>query len=936
MARPYARWVAIGCNVLVVAVAVAFVWLQLEPHLVLSKTTPAGGDMGAHVWGPDYLRHHLFHRFRLTGWTPDWYAGFPALTFYFPAPTVVIALLSFVIPYGVAFKLVTVSGLLALPLCAALFAKWCGMRRPAPAIVGLATVFFLFDRGWTIYGGNVASTLAGEFSFEISLALAFLFLGVLARSLDTGRHRGWAAVLLAATILCHILPALFAVVVAIWMWSQRPGLRRLWTALSVGVTGLLIGGFWLLPFAWRQPYTNDMGWEKLGAGTTKRYAYYLFGSGRHADLVKDNLAHLHTLFLLGLLGAVVTVALRRRVGTVLTLVAATYALLFRFMPQGKLWNARALPFWYLCLYLLAACLVVEGAHLVEWGLQELQPRTRRSNLARADELATQSRMLSHLAHALRLPGAPGLSGVADWFEQQAVDARRSAESIAAWPQAAVAFLTLVATMLAVGVPLNAFRGVGYVTTESNFVKSWATWNFTGYEGAGDGPSHAGAKSRKNEYFAIVQMMDKLGRSNGCGRALWEYEPEEDQMGTPDALMLLPTWTHGCIGSEEGLYYESSPTVPYHFLLNGVASLHPSDPQRDLPYGSLDLQTAIPMMQELGVRYYMALTPETQTQADADPRLHELVSSGPWTVTYDAGAKERTWKVYQVADSDLVVPLEHLPVVVRGLPKTMFGAAVASWQSMGIGWFAQSQPGRYDIPLAAEGPSNWPRVSMPPAPAAPTGQAAPKQVYPGAYSKREILQLERARQLGATVDLPDVAVTPTTVTNIKSGDDSIGFDVDQIGQPVLVKVSYFPNWRASGAKKVYRVSPNFMVVVPTAHHVTLRYGVTPVDWAGDVMTLLGLVLAFVLARRVRDPNAPLRRRARRDGGGGGGGGGGWPGEGDPDGPRPLGVAADPDSHPWWSGEPDVAAPDPDERKVLVGVGGRGDDGSEDRSRQRLPT
>jgi len=36
---------------------------------------------------------------------------------------------------------------------------------------------------------------------------------------------------------------------------------------------------------------------------------------------------------------------------------------------------------------------------------------------------------------------------------------------------------------------------------------------------------------------------------------------------------------------------------------------------------------------------------------------------------------------------------------------------------------------------------------------------------------------------------------------------------QIGQPVLVKVSYFPNWKASGAKGPYRVTPNLMVVIP---------------------------------------------------------------------------------------------------------------------------
>ncbi len=34
--------------------------------------------MGAHVWGPAFLRDHLLPQGRLTGWTPDWYDGFPA------------------------------------------------------------------------------------------------------------------------------------------------------------------------------------------------------------------------------------------------------------------------------------------------------------------------------------------------------------------------------------------------------------------------------------------------------------------------------------------------------------------------------------------------------------------------------------------------------------------------------------------------------------------------------------------------------------------------------------------------------------------------------------------------------------------------------------------------------------------------------------------
>jgi hypothetical protein len=62
----------------------------------------------------------------------------------------------------------------------------------------------------------------------------------------------------------------------------------------------------------------------------------------------------------------------------------------------------------------------------------------------------------------------------------------------------------------------------------------------------------------------------------------------------------------------------------------------------------------------------------------------------------------------------------------------------------------------------------------------------------------------------------------------------------LGTPVLVKVSYFPNWHATGAAGPYRVTPNLMVVVPTAHDVSLHYGASTADRAGQVLTLGGLV------------------------------------------------------------------------------------------------
>ena len=81
-----------------------------------------------------------------------------------------------------------------------------------------------------------------------------------------------------------------------------------------------------------------------------------------------------------------------------------------------------------------------------------------------------------------------------------------------------------------------------------------------------------------------------------------------------------------------------------------------------------------------------------------------------------------------------------------------------------------------------------------------------------------------------------SVTPTQVSNVRTTVDKISFDVSDIGKPVEVKESYFPNWKISGAEGPYRLAPNLMVVVPTSNHVELSYGLTAVDWTGRGITL----------------------------------------------------------------------------------------------------
>ena len=119
--------------------AAAVVLGVMRPDQIATANTPTGGDMGAHVLIPAYLRDNLLPVGRLMGWSNDWYAGFPILYFYFPLPAFTIVFLDLLLPYGVAFKIVTASGLVALPFASYYFARCMGLSRPVALVGGLLT-----------------------------------------------------------------------------------------------------------------------------------------------------------------------------------------------------------------------------------------------------------------------------------------------------------------------------------------------------------------------------------------------------------------------------------------------------------------------------------------------------------------------------------------------------------------------------------------------------------------------------------------------------------------------------------------------------------------------------------------------------------------------------------------------------------------------------
>ena len=163
-------------------------------------------------------------------------------------------------------------------------------------------------------------------------------------------------------------------------------------------------------------------------------------------------------------------------------------------------------------------------------------------------------------------------------------------------------------------------------------------------------------------------MTDIGESYGCGRCYGSMTGM-GSYGTPMAPMLLPYWTNGCIGSMEGLYFESA-TVPFHFLMQSELSANPSRPMRGLPYRGLDLDSGIEHMQMSGVRYY---------QLSVKNRLNKRPNTDSLNCWQSQVLGEFTSR-----DSPLIEGLSYEPNV-----SSSGNAGGRAWTDPAVAWFSRS-------------------------------------------------------------------------------------------------------------------------------------------------------------------------------------------------------------------------------------------------------
>ena len=772
---PTGRWTAlltIGGTALVILIV-------MNPWLIISANTPTGGDMGAHVLAPAFLRDVLLPQGQIQGWSNDWYAGFPIYYFYFPLPSLVIVLLDLVMPYGVAFKIVTVLGLIGLPAATFFLSRSLRLGSTVSAVTAAAAATFVFMESFNIYGANIASTLAGEFSFSWSFTLSLVYLGFLVRAVrDDRKYLTWAAVALAATALSHVLTTIVVVLASIPILWWKDGARR---TVSAWVWGFAIAAIWALPLVARIGLSSDMAWTPLRSWD---------------ELLPIEIWLLLPLAIVGMVWAGV------RTPRVAPLITATlipviyYPLptaLHDWLPdvfvreRWKLWNGRLLPYWYFGVVYFAAVAVGAGATYAARRLPDRISRWWPRGLAAAGS-----------AVAVYLMARPD-GQLPNWLPWAIAVAALAALATSVLWEGPVSSRSVLTVTAAAVLGLGGLAGVA-------FVDGWARWNYQGYE----------SKDRWPEYQALMEEVSSLPP----GRIQWEANNKAlDPYGTPMSLMLFPYWSEGHT-SMEGLFFESSLTTPFHFLNTAEVSQAPSNPIPGLEYHTFQFERALPHLDLYGVDYYVSVTPEATATALESDGFTKVTESGPFTI-------------FELPDSPLVEVAVNRPVVYEAPSDSSFGRLLRfvgrffsssgatprpTFQEMALDWYDDTA--LLDTWVVADGPDGWPRIHD-------------------------------------VSDITDRPVSSTgTVSDVVVEDEFISFHTTAVGVPHLIKVSYFPNWKAEGADGPWRASPSLMVVVPTQPDVTLEFGRTWAEWGGLSLTALG-VLALVsrlieFFRRKRTP------------------------------------------------------------------------------------
>ena len=451
------------------------IFLRIE--LVFSDLLPTGGDMGAHIVPTKFFVTELFNNFKLSGWSQDWFAGYPVYYFYFPLPPIITSLLNFLFPFSISFKtMVLISQVLLVVSIEMLMRKKSKVFSFYGFGVGL---LYLLTESFTIFGGNLASSLAGQYSFTYSIAFGNLSIFYLVKS-KYKYSMEIAALLIGLSALSHLIP--FMIYLPIFAFYFLKSDSKIYKKISAFLFFLFIAIRFSISLFLNLEFTTNM-----------TYTPYT----ELSDLVKSDVLP----FVIGLVIYIFTsmskTSLKAISGFEIYLLAISVYLFF-YGPESALWNGRIVPFFNLGIIILFF-------NLLHVDIKNLTKKIQGKYPLLLFILLTNSYFM-YLYYS-------------KWGNT--------------YSTTTISVILIVLFMFLISTHSENF--LIYTTLVSltfgtlSYLPHWLNWNFSGYES-------------KNNWADITTLYEGLDTLEP-GRIMWEPNSDLNKYGTPMVLMTIPMFTN---------------------------------------------------------------------------------------------------------------------------------------------------------------------------------------------------------------------------------------------------------------------------------------------------------------------------------------------------------------------------------------------------------
>ncbi len=259
--------------------SVVAMFVHYVPMELFNANPATGGDTGSHFWPLYTLVKQGLPNWHVRVWNPGNLGGEPHLTHYFPLPYFVMSFLSLFMPLGRAFNIGTILPVGLLPICVYFCFRGLKAKFPVPLLAMIASLSFLYNESFSMWGGNAISTLAGQFAHVYAFDFFLLGFGVLNYEMTHKRQPFYSGILFAAVFLSHFYMALMIpILFLVFLAFDRTEIFKLrfQKLILAGLLALGLAAWFVIPMLHNSPWNTAFGLKWGGENLINEIAPKIF------------------------------------------------------------------------------------------------------------------------------------------------------------------------------------------------------------------------------------------------------------------------------------------------------------------------------------------------------------------------------------------------------------------------------------------------------------------------------------------------------------------------------------------------------------------------------------------------------------------------------------------------------------------------------------